>query len=112
MSKAEIICEAIATRSLLQICYQDHYRIVEPNEYGSDAQGNDILIAYQVEGGGGRDNIAGWRVLKIGAMEKVAVLDARFLGPRPRDAANERRIQNSLGSARVELVDHLEFVGA
>ena len=84
MSKIETICEAIATCHLLQICYQSHYRVVEPNGYGVDANGNPVLLAWQTAGGGGWDNGHGWRVLPISSMEKVAVLDETFAGPRPR----------------------------
>jgi hypothetical protein len=83
LSNIETVCEAIATRHLLQICYQDHYRIVEPNAYGSNANGNPVLLAWQVEGGGGWDNGHGWRVLPISAMERVTLLDDTFAGPRP-----------------------------
>lgn len=95
MSKAEVICEAIATRSLLQICYHDHYRVVEPNAYGCDAQGRPNLLAYQVEGGGGRDSRAGWRVLDIDSMVKVSLLPDHFRGPKPRSKQDEARIGRS-----------------
>lgn len=95
MSKAETICEAIATRSLLQVCHHDHYRIVEPNAYGTDPQGNQVLLAYQVEGGGGHDSAAGWRVLDIASIVKVALLPDHFLGPRPRTGRDETRIERS-----------------
>jgi len=95
LSKAEIICEAIATRARLQICYHDHYRIVEPNAYGSDAKGNPILLAYQVEGGGGRDSRAGWRVLELTPMAKVTLLPDHFRGPMPRSKQDEARIGRS-----------------
>lgn len=99
MSTIETICEALATRSLLQICYDDHYRIVEPNAYGVDPQGNQVLLAYQTEGGGGHDSRAGWRVLDTRAMRKVAVLAEHFLGPRPRTERDENRIDRSFKTA-------------
>jgi hypothetical protein len=83
LSKIETVCEAIATHRLLQICYQDHYRIVEPNAYASDGKGSAVLLAWQLEGGGGRDNGRGWRLLPISAMEKVTLLEDSFAGPRP-----------------------------
>jgi hypothetical protein len=92
LSKAEIICEAIATRSRLQICYHDHYRVVEPNEYGSDHRGNPVLLAYQVEGGGGRDSRAGWRVLDLASMVRLTLLPDHFNGPMPRSKDEESRI--------------------
>jgi hypothetical protein len=79
----EIIRSAIESRHLLQICYHDHYRVVEPNAYGVDPQGHPVLLAYQVAGGGGRDNGIGWRKLSTAAMVKVTRLEATFLGPRP-----------------------------
>lgn len=84
MSKIETICEAIATRHLLQICYQSNYRVVEPNGYGVDSNGHPALLAWQLEGGGGWDNGHGWRLLSISAMENVTLLDESFAGPRPR----------------------------
>lgn len=86
MSKIETICEAIASRRLLQICYHSNYRVVEPNSYGVDAIGHPALLAWQVEGGGGWDNGNGWRLLAISAMEKVTLLDETFAGPRPQQA--------------------------
>ena len=83
LNKIETVCEAIATRHLLQVCYQDHYRIVEPNGYGINPDGNPVLVAWQVEGGGGWDNGHGWRMLPILSMEKINILDETFVGPRP-----------------------------
>ena len=74
---------AIQARRLLQICYNDHYRVVEPNACGTDSQGHPVLLAYQVAGGGGHDNGSGWRTLRIEAMVQVNVLDSTFAGPRP-----------------------------
>jgi hypothetical protein len=74
---------AIEARRLLQICYDDHYRVVEPNAFGVDPSGNPVLLAYQVAGGGGRDNGIGWRTLRIESMVQVNVLDTSFAGPRP-----------------------------
>lgn len=74
---------AIEARRLLQICYDDHYRVVEPNAFGTDSSGAPVLLAYQVAGGGGRDNGSGWRALGIGSMVQVNVLDSTFAGPRP-----------------------------
>ncbi|HEX7965713.1 MAG TPA: hypothetical protein VF651_08355 [Gammaproteobacteria bacterium] len=99
MSTIETICEALATRSLLQICYDDHYRIVEPNAYGADPRGNQVLLAYQTEGGGGHDSRAGWRVLDIRAMKRVSVLTEHFLGPRPRTGRDETRIERGFKTA-------------
>jgi hypothetical protein len=79
----QTIRAAIEARHLLQICYQDHYRVVEPNAYGVDPQGRPVLLAYQVSGGGGRDNGIGWRKLDIATMQRVTVLEMTFKGPRP-----------------------------
>lgn len=88
MSNIETICEAIATRHLLQICYETHYRVVEPNGYGTDADGHPVLLAWQLEGGGGWDNGHGWRLLPVTTMERVNLLDDTFAGPRPRNQAH------------------------
>ena len=80
---ANTIRAAIEARRLLQICYNDHYRVVEPNAFGVDSRGNPVLLAYQLAGGGGRDNGTGWRTLGIEAMVQVNVLDSTFAGPRP-----------------------------
>jgi hypothetical protein len=74
---------AIEARYLLQICYSDHYRVVEPNAFGIDPNGDPVLLAYQIAGGGGRDNGTGWRTLGLEAMIQVNVLDSTFTGPRP-----------------------------
>lgn len=74
---------AIEQRRLLQICYDDHYRVVEPNAYGVDSSGTPVLLAYQLAGGGGRDNGTGWRTLSVEAMVQVNLLDSTFVGPRP-----------------------------
>ncbi len=83
MEHDDTIRAAIDARCLLQICYHDHYRVVEPNAYGVDSQGQPVLLAYQVAGGGGRDNGIGWRKLDTSVMVKVTRLPATFLGPRP-----------------------------
>jgi hypothetical protein len=79
----QTIRAAIEARCLLQICYQDHYRVVEPNAYGVDPQGRPVLLAYQISGGGGRDNGIGWRKLDIATMQRVTLLEMTFKGPRP-----------------------------
>ncbi|MFI4921163.1 MAG: hypothetical protein ACHQAZ_05950 [Gammaproteobacteria bacterium] len=83
MEHDDTIRSAIETRCLLQICYHDHYRVVEPNAYGVDPEGHPVLLAYQVAGGGGRDNGIGWRKLHTTAMVQVNRLTMTFLGPRP-----------------------------
>ena len=42
----DTIRAAIEARCLLQICYHDHYRVVEPNAYGVDPEGHPVLLAH------------------------------------------------------------------
>lgn len=90
----EVICEALEWRRLLQLCFEGHYRIVEPHVYGCDAQGRDLLLAYQLSGGGGHDNGTGWRLLDLSKVKSTKVLDMEFAGPRMQSGLDERAIRN------------------
>lgn len=77
-----LIAEAIATQHLLQLDYAGSTRIVEPHIYGLDAQGREVLSAYQVTGGSISGETTGWKTFEIAKVTDVEVLAAHFSRPR------------------------------
>ena len=77
-----IICEAIAKRKLLQFSYDDLTRIVEPHLFGRKTSGNDVLLAWLVEGYTESDRAPFWRNYAVENMDFLIMLDETFEGTR------------------------------
>ena len=77
-----IICEAIAKRKLLQFSYDDLTRIVEPHLFGRKTSGNDVLLAWLVEGYTESDREPFWRNYAVENMDFLIMLDETFEGTR------------------------------
>ncbi len=45
-----IITKAIKNRNILEFNYQGLYRVVEPHTFGVYRNGNELLVAYQIDG--------------------------------------------------------------
>lgn len=77
-----LVCEAIASRRLLSVRYHDRARIVAPHIYGRDARGDELLRAYQIEGGSVGGHPVGWKLFRVERLHVEALL-ARNFAPRP-----------------------------
>ncbi len=83
------VCEAIATRSLLQFHYAGGLRTVEPYRHGYSSAGNEVLRAYQISGYSSSRNPTGWRLFDIGKMGQLRAAPETFSTNRPGYAARD-----------------------
>ena len=81
MIENEIIT-AIQNKLLVSCFYDGFPRIVEPHCLGRNKNGLK-LRCYQTGGGSSKGNIPDWRMLSVGKMENVLVLDEHFTQPAP-----------------------------
>jgi predicted DNA-binding transcriptional regulator YafY len=90
MNLADLICTAIAKRTLLEFDYDGYRRRVEPYTLGYHKDtGNLVLSAFQTQGFSRGNHIPKWRLFLITNMGNVKELEApafnlRF-GFNPRD---------------------------
>jgi len=78
-----VICQAIATRSLIQFHYGGGLRTVEPYRHGYSTAGNEVLRGYQVSGYSRSPNPTGWRLFDIGKMGQLRTAPETFRANRP-----------------------------
>jgi hypothetical protein len=77
------IVNAIKGKNYLKFNYEGYERIVEPHTYGVSTKGNELLRAYQTEGGSNSGNVPGWKLFKYLEMNLLETLDNTFHNPRP-----------------------------
>jgi len=76
------ICNAIKQRELIEFYYDGFYRKVEPHTLGVSKKGNDLLAAYQVEGGSKEGKVPEWKQFNLEKIERLNVLAESFTNPR------------------------------
>jgi hypothetical protein len=76
------ICTAIHARKLLRITYRGGPRVVEPYAYGTDAGGAEILRGYQLSDHSESGAPRARKLVRVGEIGEVRVLDETFAGPR------------------------------
>lgn len=86
------ICNAIKQRELIEFNYDGFYRKVEPHTLGVSKKGNDLLAAYQVEGGSKEGNVPGWKQFNLEKIERLNVLAESFTTPRPGYTKDDSRM--------------------
>ena len=77
-----LINEAIKNRNLLEFNYQGFYRVVEPHTFGIYNNGNEILIAYQIDGESKSRKTPFWSNFLIDEIEDLLVSEDSFIEPR------------------------------
>lgn len=82
MAIKDVICEAIASKRLLQFNYHGHNRVVEPHLLGQDRSGNDVLCAYFIGGFTQSSLSRRWRRYFVKEIHDLTELAERFDGPR------------------------------
>ena len=87
-----IIREAIANKQLLKFVYNDKKRVVEPYTFGCSHKGDDTLSAFQIEGGSNSSKDLGWRQFIIENIEKLVLLDSKFVDIREGYNPNDSRM--------------------
>jgi hypothetical protein len=84
-----MICQAIEQRRLLELRYHGFSRMVEPHVYGEDKKGDEVVRCYQLAGGSGSGERAGWKLLKTKEAVVVHMAETRF-EPRPEYKHNDK----------------------
>jgi hypothetical protein len=80
----EVLVWAIHHKRRLRFLYEEEPRLVEPQCYGIGKRGNELLRAYQLQGGPKREQL--FNVSKIVDLE---VLDEAFHRPGPNYKKND-----------------------
>lgn len=76
------ICNAIKQKKLLEFYYDGFYRKVEPHTLGVSKKENDLLSAYQIEGGSKDGKVPDWKQFNLEKIERLNTLDEIFEEPR------------------------------
>lgn len=84
------VCQAIASRKMLQFYYDGGTRVVEPYCHGISAAGNELLRAYQVSGFRQSGDPVGWKLLEVGKISGLSIIDWTFTGTCPDYNPNDR----------------------
>lgn len=77
------VYQATAARRLLEFHYDGGRRTVESYCHGVNANGRDLLRAYQVSGFSRSGSPTGWRLFDLGKISGLVVLDGTVTGGRP-----------------------------
>jgi len=72
------ICDAIRLRHVVRFLYHGGERDVEPYVYGGDANGKELLRAFQVRGASRSGEGAGWKMFHVEDMTAVTVTFEAF----------------------------------
>ncbi|MBE0427410.1 MAG: hypothetical protein IBX72_12310 [Nitrospirae bacterium] len=87
------ICEAIASKNIVEFYYNGGIRIAEPHCYGIHKNtGNEVLCAYQIRGFSESGNLPGWRLFDVADVSALKITGEQFLSPRPNYNPNDKRM--------------------
>jgi hypothetical protein len=89
----KIISEAIEKRKLLEFNYQGFYRVVEPHTYGIFSNGNELLIAFQVDGGSKSRKPPFWSNFQLSEIEDLSIMEESFIEPREGYKRGDKRFK-------------------
>ena len=91
MSSAELICEAIRKRALLEFHYHGRRRVVAPYCFGLSRRGADVLRAVQVRGESASGGLGFGKLWVVVEITNLRMLDEMFTPDdpnyNPRDSA-------------------------
>jgi hypothetical protein len=87
--KKDLICEAIATRKIIEFQYHDKPRTVEPYVCGINIKGSYQLRGFQVSGISLSNAKLGWRIFDLAEMVGLKTTGTDFSG-----WAGDRRLYN------------------
>lgn len=76
------ICEAIRNRNLIDFYYNGYHRVVEPFTFGINTKDNEVLSAFQVEGGSESGDRPMWRLFDLEKIENLQISSESFSGNR------------------------------
>jgi hypothetical protein len=72
-----VVCNAIASRRLLEFDYDGHHRLVEPHCHGRGATNKEFFRAFQI-GGTSASGPLGWKLFDMDHVFNVRLCDERF----------------------------------
>ncbi len=78
----KLITEAIQKKKLLEFNYQGFYRVVEPHTHGVFSNGNELLVAFQIDGESKSRKPPFWSSFQTSEIENLFIIDEAFLEPR------------------------------
>ena len=75
-------CEALRSGHILELRYDGYCRMVEVHDVGFTEDDNPIMRAWQISGGVGDEESAGWKLLRLDEALEAVVTHQRSLAPR------------------------------
>ena len=78
----QIACEALRSGHILELRYDGYCRMVEVHDVGFTEDDNPIMRAWQISGGVGNKEPAGWKLLRLDEALEAVVTHQRSLAPR------------------------------
>jgi hypothetical protein len=78
-----LLCEAIATKTVLAFTYEGHPRVVAPYLHGFTRAGDEVLRAVQLRGSSRSGRFASGKLWTVSKMRLVRTLDERFVPDDP-----------------------------
>src|SRR4051794_17155342 len=79
----QTICQAIATRAVVEFSYDGGSRTVEPHCHGVSTAGNEVLRGYQTAGYSESGNPIAWKLFDVSKIEGLSVTNRTFDQNRP-----------------------------
>lgn len=73
-----LIKKAIKNKNILEFNYQGFYRVVEPHTLGIFSNGNELLIAYQIDGESKSRKPPFWSNFQIDEIEDLSISEDSF----------------------------------
>lgn len=83
------ICDAVASRSVVEFSYGGGTRMVEPHCHGMSTTGKEVLRGYQTGGYSSSGNAEGWRLFVVSDIRNFQVLVETFERNRPNYNPND-----------------------
>jgi hypothetical protein len=78
-----VLCKAILEKKVIHFYYDGGYRFAEPHCYGVSKDGNELLIAYQIDGHSESNNPVPWRMFRLDKLSNLSSTEDSFDSPRP-----------------------------
>ena len=84
MKWQQIICKAIADRSVLRMLYDDNiWRTIEPHTFGINTNGNLAVRAFRIAKDGSPSELPDWRVYLNSKIVHIRESGDQFMAARP-----------------------------
>ncbi len=88
-----LITKAIENKKLLEFKYQGFYRVVEPHTFGVFSNGNELLIAFQIDGESKSRRPPFWSNFQVTEIEDLFIMDDSFLEQRDGYKRGDKRFK-------------------